>query len=215
LERGDPHHVNAVRLTKGSWVRPHFGAGGLREAASDGRHLGSGKRTPFTRPPRNRSWRPSSHSVGIASATPCSRARRRRQRCQRQPLERARRKKTPSRKRISGCRSGSRAVKRDSPQPRSHRAAPSFPVTSPRVFGRAERGAKEDFSRERARAARLGRRASTRARRKASRGYSSLRWEAAEQGCSSWKFRSAEVDRTHRRSRRPWALPSAPRTRAT
>jgi len=29
------------------------------------------------------------------------------------------------------------------------------------------------------------------------------------------RFRSAEVDRTHRRSRRPWALPSAPRTRAT
>jgi len=28
------------------------------------------------------------------------------------------------------------------------------------------------------------------------------------------RFRSAEVDRTHRRSRRPWALPSAPRTRA-
>jgi len=29
------------------------------------------------------------------------------------------------------------------------------------------------------------------------------------------RFRSAEVDRTHRRSRRPWALPSASRTRAT
>jgi hypothetical protein len=28
------------------------------------------------------------------------------------------------------------------------------------------------------------------------------------------RFRSAEVDRTHRRSRRPWALPSAPRIRA-
>jgi len=37
---------------------------GSRVAAAGGRHLGSGKRTPFTRPPRNRSWRPPSHSEG-------------------------------------------------------------------------------------------------------------------------------------------------------
>jgi len=79
---------------------------------------------------------------GPSLRDPRSRARRRRQRCQRQAFGRARRKKTPPRKRTSGCRSGSRAVKRDSPQPRSHRAAPSFPVPFPRVFGRAGRGAK-------------------------------------------------------------------------
>jgi hypothetical protein len=34
----------------------HLGAGAVRAAAGDGRHLRSGKRTPFTRPPRN-VWR--------------------------------------------------------------------------------------------------------------------------------------------------------------
>jgi len=42
----------------------------LHGAFSDGRHLGSGKRTPFTRPPRNRSWRPPSHGVGLAKSGP-------------------------------------------------------------------------------------------------------------------------------------------------
>jgi len=35
-------------------------------------------------------------------------------------------------------------VKRDSPRPRSHRAAPSFPVPASHVFGRAGRRAKRD-----------------------------------------------------------------------
>lgn len=123
---------------------------------------------------------------GNRTRDPRSRARRRRQRCQRQAFRRARRKKTPSRKRTDGCQSGSRAVKRDSPQPRSHRAAPSFPVPSPRVFGRAERGAKEDFSRERARAERLGTRASPARAPKGLTRISPLRWETTEHGCSSW-----------------------------
>jgi hypothetical protein len=41
----------------------------MNEATADGRHLRSGKRTPFTRPPRNRSRRPSNHArspLGIA-----------------------------------------------------------------------------------------------------------------------------------------------------
>jgi hypothetical protein len=31
--------------------------------SGDGRHLGPEKRTPFTRPPRNRSWRPSDSHI--------------------------------------------------------------------------------------------------------------------------------------------------------
>jgi hypothetical protein len=48
-----------------------------------------------------------------------------------------RRKKTPPRESSSGRRSGSRAVKRDSPWPRSYRKAPSQPVPASQVFGRA------------------------------------------------------------------------------
>jgi len=81
-----------------------------------------------------------------------------------------------------GCRSGSRAVKRDSPQPRSHRAAPSFPVPSPASLRTsAERGAKEDHSRERARASRLGTRAGpARAPKGLTRIQSQLRWETTK-----------------------------------
>jgi len=43
-------------------------AGELHEADADGRHLGLGKRTPFTRPSRTLSWRLSSFSVGALSA---------------------------------------------------------------------------------------------------------------------------------------------------
>jgi len=49
-----------------TWFRFHLGANGMRVAAADGRHPGSGMRTPFTRPPRNRSWRPPGHRVGFA-----------------------------------------------------------------------------------------------------------------------------------------------------
>jgi hypothetical protein len=62
--------VSAASGAKSPWVRPHFGAGGLHGASSGGRHLGSGKRTPFTRPPRNRSWRPPSHGVEPAKSGP-------------------------------------------------------------------------------------------------------------------------------------------------
>jgi hypothetical protein len=55
---GDPHHVSAVVSGEATRVRSGFGSGGLCAAAIDGRHPGSEKRTPFTRPPRNRSWRP-------------------------------------------------------------------------------------------------------------------------------------------------------------
>jgi len=59
---------------KAAWVRPCFGAGGLHEVATERRHLGSGKRTPFTRPPRNRSWRPPSDGVCLATASSASSA---------------------------------------------------------------------------------------------------------------------------------------------
>jgi hypothetical protein len=187
---GDPHHVNAVQLTKAAWVRPHFGAGGLHEVATERRHLGSEKRTPFTRPPRNRSWRPPSHGMEpLARASP---------RPGRGGGDRGARGGWwvalggRQRHRVAiarSHRSGNRAVKRGSPQSRSHRAAPSFPVLSPRVFGRGERGAKgTDVSRGRARAARSGRRATPVSRRKAYRGIQgSLHWESAKYGCSSLK----------------------------
>jgi len=65
-ELGDPHHVSAASSMKAAWFRSCFGASGMRAATVGGRHPGSEKRTPFTRRPRNRSWRPPSHSVGTA-----------------------------------------------------------------------------------------------------------------------------------------------------
>jgi len=60
-ERGDPHHVN-VRAIEESFVdRPAPRCRRQpRRLPGDGRCPGPRKRTPFTRPPRNRSWRPSS-----------------------------------------------------------------------------------------------------------------------------------------------------------
>jgi len=49
------------------WFRPRVGAGGVCMIAVGRRHLGSEKRTPFTRPPRNRSRRPSRSGAVLAS----------------------------------------------------------------------------------------------------------------------------------------------------
>jgi len=62
---------------------------------------------------------------------PGSRARRRRQGCQRQAFGRARRNKTPPRSAPYGCRSGSLAVKRDSPQPQHASGGPEPPGAFP------------------------------------------------------------------------------------
>jgi hypothetical protein len=64
-ELGDPHHVSAASSMKAARFRSCFGAGGMRAASVGGRHPGSVKRTPFTRPPRNRSWRPPSRCVSL------------------------------------------------------------------------------------------------------------------------------------------------------
>jgi len=64
-ELGDPHHVSAASSVKAARFRSCFGAGGMRVASVGGRHPGSVKRTPFTRPPRNRSWRPPSRCVSL------------------------------------------------------------------------------------------------------------------------------------------------------
>jgi hypothetical protein len=187
-------------------LRSCFGAGGVRVAAADGRRSGSGMRTPFTRPPRNRSWRPSSHRVSCRKSSPRSRARRRRQERQRRTVlgTRGGRKRRPVNC-WSGRRSEKRAVKRASPQSRLHRAAPSLPVPVSRVFGRARQYAKKTFvwmgtePQGSGTRARLGR-----APKGLARANNSLRWEATRARVLEWKrFRSAEVDRTHRRSRRP------------
>jgi len=85
-------------FVEATWFRSCFGASGMRVATDDGRHPGSGMRTPFTRPPRNRSWRPPGHSVGFPPQTGApARARRRRQGCQRRTEStRTRGKRTPS-----------------------------------------------------------------------------------------------------------------------
>jgi len=64
-ELGDPHHVSAASSMKAARFRSCFGAGGMRVASVGGRHPGLAKRTPFTRPPRNRSWRPPSKRLGF------------------------------------------------------------------------------------------------------------------------------------------------------
>jgi len=66
--------------------RSCFGTGGMHVATTGGRHPGSAKRTPFTRPPRNRSWRPSSHRLDSKKSEPRRAARRRRQGCQRRSV---------------------------------------------------------------------------------------------------------------------------------
>jgi len=62
---GDPHHVSAEAKVEAAWFRSRFGVSGMRAAIAGGRHPGLEKRTPFTRPPRNRSWRPPGRDVAL------------------------------------------------------------------------------------------------------------------------------------------------------
>jgi hypothetical protein len=90
--------VSAASSMKAARFRSCFGAGGMRVASVGGRHPGSAKRTPFTRPPRSRSWRPPSKRLAFEEKRTQAHARRRRQGCQRRSeLDFTRRKKTPSR----------------------------------------------------------------------------------------------------------------------
>jgi hypothetical protein len=179
-------------------------------ATADGSLPGSGMRTPFTRPPRNRSWRPSSQSVG---PSPNKAA------CAHEPgggdkgvrgdrILHARRKKTPSRCRRCGRRSGKRAVKRDSPQSRLRIGRPR----ADRCLLRASSGVRRRGWKRRHSGRARSREVSGRGRR-LGEVRKVFAWphrragKRREHECSSGKrFRSAEVDWTHRRSRRPGAL---------
>jgi len=103
-----------------------------RRVPHDGRHLGSEKRTPFTRPPRNRSWRPScsridrardstslSHEGGDRDVSGGSLG-----------LSVDEKSRTQHR---TGHQSGGRAVKRELPWSHLHRAAPSLSVLALRL----------------------------------------------------------------------------------
>jgi len=115
-------------------------------AATGGRRPRSAKRTPFTRPPLNRSWRPPDQRL-VPDET----------RAQASEKEEATgtseavgfralsEEDNASRRAPPGRRSENRVVKRGSPQPRSYRAAPSLPVDTSRVFGRARWARKETF----------------------------------------------------------------------
>jgi len=116
----------------------------------------------------------------------------------------------------AGRRSENRVVNRGSPRPRSYRAAPSFPVHVSARPRTGDAGAKTDSRAYEHGAARLRDESDPRRAPKgiawvsvAALGNDEVRVLELE------RFRSANVDRTHRRSRRPRALPSAPRIRAT
>jgi len=110
------------------------------------------------------------------------------------------------RTRSTGRRSGRRAVKRGSPRSRLHRKAPSPKVPAPRVSGRAEPHAKTTFAWSSTEPQGSGKRATLRGRCAGNRRSTSARVE---------RFRSAEVDRTHRRSRRPVEMCAEKRTAGT
>jgi len=193
-----------MRSMNAAWVRSHFGAGGLHEAAADGRHLGSGKRTPFTRPPRNRSWRPPSHSAGTRNREPALTSKEEATGVPEAIVRSGAAEENALARRIVRLpKWESRRETRLSPASFAS-GGPSCPVPSSRVFGRAERRAEEDNSRERAssREARKRERA-PQERREASRGFKA-RCAGKRRSTSArvGMFRSAEVDRTHRRSRR-------------
>jgi len=121
--------------------RSCLGANGMRVATDGRRHLRSGMRTPFTRPPRNRSWRPPSQRVGLhardteeATEVPEASGS-----IEDEGRQRPRRLSTVR-------RSEKRAVKRDSPQPRLRRTAPSPKTPASRVLGRAGQHAKRTFA---------------------------------------------------------------------
>jgi len=198
--------------------RSCFGTGEVRAATADGRHPGSGMRTPFTRPPRNRSWRPSSQDMGLApKGGPRRRARRRRQGRQRRSVSftRGGRKRRPAR-RYRAPKWEARREARFSPVS-SASGGPSLPVPAPRVFGRAGERAKKTLARMSTEPRGSGTRAVLgQAPKGPAREIDRRAGKRREARVLEWeRFRSAEVDRSHRRSRRPWALPSAPRTRAT
>jgi hypothetical protein len=97
-ELGDPHHVSAASSMKAARFRSCFGAGGMRVVSTGGRHPGSVKRTPFTRPPRKRSWRPPDQLGAFEEKRTHAKGRRRRQGCQRRSVfDFTRRKITPPR----------------------------------------------------------------------------------------------------------------------
>jgi len=118
-------------------ARSGFGSCALRVAAAGGRHPGSAKRTPFTRPPRNRSWRPPDR----ARLSLKREARRREGGGDRDAIGGWTRtcveEENASLRAPASHRSGSHAVKRGSPRPRLRQAAPSFLAHAARVFGRA------------------------------------------------------------------------------
>jgi len=207
-----------MRSRNATRFRSCFGAGGARVATADGRLPGSGMRTPFTRPPRNRSWRPSSQSVGLAQKA--ARAHEpgggdRGVRGERYP-SRGTEENAVARRR-SGRRSGKRAVKRGSPQSHLASGGPEPPGawlrassdgrsstpektlewmgTEPQgsgtraVLGRAPKGLAREM------VAALGNDGSTSAR-------VGTVSECRSRSDASW-------------SRRPGVLPSTPRTRAT
>jgi len=139
VELGDPHHVSAASSPKTSWVRPHFGAGGLRGGSSGGRHLGSGKRTPFTRPPRNRSWRPPSHGVGLAKSGPTPTSEEEATGVSETIATVAHEgRKRPRVTLVRSSKWGSRCEPRFSPASFAS-GGPSCPVPAPQVSGRAKR----------------------------------------------------------------------------
>jgi len=204
--------VSAASSAKTSWVRPHFGAGGLHGGSSGGRHLGSGKRTPFTRPPRNRSWRPPSHGVEPAQSGPTPTS-------EEEATGVSETIVTVShegrqRPRVTLVRSskwGSRCEPRFSPASFAS-GGPSCPVPAPQVSGRAKREREkwtfrvnehEPRGSVRVRFPRRSPKGALRGSRIATLGNG----EAA--GARVGLFRSAEVGRTHLGPRRPWALPSA------
>jgi len=135
------NHVNAHVSEKG---RQAARASARKElqASDGGRCLGPKKRTSFTGPARNRSWRPSSSRITSRKANSTSeRAEEATETsaalAHEQPPGAQRRARTES----TGERSGDRVVKREPPRSHLHRAAPSFSVPghfAPRTSVRSE-----------------------------------------------------------------------------
>jgi hypothetical protein len=148
---------------------------------------------------------------------PRRRARRRRQGRQRRTVSftRGGRKRRPAR-RYQTPKWESRREARFSPVS-SASGGPSLPVPVPRVFGRAGERAKKTLARMSTEPRGSGTRAVLgQAPKGPAREIDRCAGKRREARVLEWeRFRSAEVDRSHRRSRRPRALPSAPRTRAT
>jgi len=158
----------------------------LRVTTSGGRRSGSVKRTPFTRPPRIRSWRPSKPRTALEETRGRAGNGRRRQERQRRSARDSSGGRTLRHTSSPGRRSEKRVVKRDSPRPRLHRAAPSFPVPATLVSGRVRRRAKKAFARTSTEPRGSGTRAALERASKDLARVRSLRWETAKHECSSW-----------------------------